>query len=222
MARSLAALYSVPDNQAASNSSSEPGGNARPGEASDEDLVRGVFAGNPRSFEPLVLRYEKRIYSHLVRIVGHVEEAEDLTQETFVRAFTRLSTFNPERRFKAWLYRIATNLALSALRKRKPMTVSLDEAIENGGAFPDASPGIDCQVDKRRRVELIEQGIEVLPATARAVFQMRYGDDLSMKEIAEAVGKKPGAVATILHRARLQLRDIVLADFDDSPREKLP
>ena len=178
---------------------------------SDRELVRIVLEGRSELFEQLVFRYEKPVYRHVHRMVGQAEEAEDLTQDTFVKAYSNLGRYRERWEFKTWLFRIATNAAISALRRRRA-TVSLDAPNEGAPfeALPDPrgrSPRAHASASETMR--RLRRAVDDLPAQARAMFRLRYFEEMGVQEIARVVGRKPGTVAVTLHRTREKLSDLL-------------
>ena len=188
---------------------------------SDREIVRIVLDGRSELFEQLVFRYEKAVYHHVRRMVGQTEEAEDLTQDTFVKAYSNLGRYRERWKFKTWLFRIATNAAISALRKRRSV-LSLDAPHEGVPleALPDPhghSPRAHASASETMR--RLRRALGDLPAQARAVFQLRYFEEMDVQEVARAVGRKPGAVAVMLHRTREKLSEILFGESDGAEKK---
>lgn len=179
---------------------------------SDQEVVRRTLEGRREAFETLVRRYERPIYAHLLRMTGRPEDAEDLTQETFLNALRGLAGYRPERPFRAWLYRIATNAAISALRRRGPALISLDGDGNGEQPIEVADPGVITPVERLEREAMLEQlrqAVEALPAEGAALINLRYREGMSCEEIGAALGRKPGAIAVAIHRLRQRLRELV-------------
>ncbi len=176
----------------------------------DLDLVRGALAGDEQACRCLVLTYQRPIYSLLLRMVRDPALAEDLAQETFLKAFRKLRTFDPERKLSSWLFKIAHNTALDHLRRGAPETVSLepvdDEAADHRPAWEDqeAAPP-DELVLRKDLAAAIEAAIGELPPRYREIISMRYQEDLAYQDIAEILALPMGTVKTHIHRARQQL-----------------
>jgi RNA polymerase sigma-70 factor (ECF subfamily) len=177
----------------------------RRNKADQRDAER-TLAGDKRAFAEIVARRERGLYRHVLRLVGSAEEAEDIVQETFLKAYRGLAGYNPQAgaSFSAWLFRIGTNEALSALRRRRP-NASLEDAAAEEEPCPAASPA--RAAESRELAEKLWEAVEELSPESAAMFQLRYREEMSVEEIAEAVGKKPNAVAAALHRAREKLRE---------------
>ena len=178
----------------------------------DADVIRGALAGDQRACRDLVQRYQRQVFSVILRVIRRREDAEDLTQETFVRMFRALDRYDPERPFTAWLFTIATRLAIDHLRRRRVPTVSLTVS-EPGSTeertldVEDSGPGpeqITSNIEEERRAQSL---IDTLPEHYRIVVLLRHQQDLSYEEIAEALNLPLGTVKARIHRARALLRD---------------
>jgi len=173
-------------------------------------------AGDPDAFGNLVEQYSQRVYTHLFRLVRHREEAEDLTQETFLRAYRSLSRFDASRPFRNWLLTIATNVGLNALRakRRKGFLVSLDKV--HDGAVPVEAA--DTQEDGRRRAvrrdlaERVAAAVKRLSPRSALLVNLHCQEGMSIREAAEVAGLSEGAAKVALCRARRSLREWLIED----------
>lgn len=181
-------------------------GRPEPVGAADRDAIARTLAGETAAFEEIVRRYERPIFAHLLRMTKSREDAEDLAQETFLRALRGLGRFDSGQPFKPWLYRIATNAALTELRKRKPNVVALDEEMEIEDVRTESAAR---RLDGERFRERLARAVADLPAESAALFNLRYGEELPIGRIAQALGRRPGAVAVALHRLRGRLRALL-------------
>ncbi len=179
----------------------------------DRALVQAARDHDLAAFERLVRRYEARVYRLAMHITGNETDAEDVLQETFLKAYTHLDQFQGQSRFYTWLARIAINEALMRLRKRRVRPeVSLDEEIESGEtALPrhirDWRPNPEQQYAEAELNRILRNSIASLPLHYRTVFQLRDIDELSTEETAEVMNISVAAVKSRLLRARLQLRN---------------
>jgi RNA polymerase sigma-70 factor (ECF subfamily) len=178
---------------------------------SDEQLVRLAKRGNTDAFGKLMLRYENKIYRLARRMTETDEDAEDVLQEAFVKAFRKLSTFKERSKFSTWLYRITVNLALMKLRRRKLSTVSLSEPVttEDSTIQRDIENGSSDPLERLLEMEskeILDRAIAELPPSYRAVFILRHVEGLSTQETARVLKIKVPAVKSRLHRARRALR----------------
>jgi RNA polymerase sigma-70 factor (ECF subfamily) len=178
----------------------------------EASLVAAAKAGDISAFEALVTRYERKIYRLAQHITQNNEDAEDVSQEAFLKAFEHLGDFQGNSRFYTWLVRIAVNQALMKLRKRRNKDVSLDEEIETEENFiprevEDWGPSPEERYSQEELAQILSQVIGELDPSFRLVFQLRDIDELSTEETAEALGISVPAVKSRLLRARLKLRD---------------
>jgi len=180
----------------------------RPLEESDEWLVQRTL-DEPHAFEELVHRYQTRLYNLAYRLTGDREEAEDLTQEAFVRAYSALHTFRKGERFSPWVYRILVNLCISFLRRKKPQVPMDDDA-----PFVDRSLTPEQALDKKEIQDTVQKAIMSLPEQYRAVILLRHQQDLSYAEIAQALGIPIGTVKTHLFRAREMLQRLLSSEIN--------
>ncbi len=177
----------------------------------DGQLIRLCLAGERTAFDALAARHYRRVYNLVYRMLGNREEAEDVTQETFLRIHSRLDMFRQGGSFAAWVRRIATNLCIDSLRRRREQAVSLDQQLESGvepaderaGSRPDER--LAMGEDARRVVEAVGK----LPARQRAVLVLRHIDGLKIDEIARTLKMPRGTVKTLLFRGRRAVRELV-------------
>lgn len=168
-------------------------------------LIQEALQGNSMAFGELVRRYQDRLYSAVVHIVGCRAEAEDVVQDAFVQAFVNLKTFKHNSKFYTWLYRIAFNASISR-RRRKRVNISVDQTRDATGDEP-----LDHQVSPSHALELAEQqqklqqAMDRLTEEHRAIIVLRHLEELSYEDIAEILQISVGTVRSRLHRARAQL-----------------
>ena len=169
--------------------------------------------GDTRAFSELVRRYEGKIFRLAQHVTQNREDAEDVLQETFMKAYEHLDQFQGNSKFYTWIVRIAVNQALMKLRRRKTdRSVSLDEAIDTGEdtVVREIAAWDEDPEDRYSREELgkiLDTAVQSLDPPYRTVFQLRDIDELSTEETAEALGLSVPAVKSRLLRARLQLRE---------------
>ena len=185
-----------------------------PTEIDDEAaVVAQARLGNTNAFNELLRRYERKIFRLAMHITQNREDAEDVLQEAFLKAYEHLDQFQGQSKFYTWIVRIAVNQALMKLRKRKSdRSVSLDETIDTGEdtvareiAAWDENP--EQQYSREEINQILGSAIDDLAPIYRAVFVLRDVDELSTEETAEALDLSVPAVKSRLLRARLQLRD---------------
>lgn len=184
-------------------------------ECSDEDLVELARTGGENAIRILIKRNNRRLFRVARAVVRDDCEAEDIVQESYVRAFTRLDTFRGESSFSTWITRIALNEALGRVRRRRPVAPLAEfdalAAGPDGGRvvmFPTSLtlPGAEAELGRSQVRELLELAVDELPAAFRIVFVLRDIEELSIEETARQLSLKPETVKTRLHRARRLMR----------------
>jgi RNA polymerase sigma-70 factor, ECF subfamily len=200
-----------------------------PSEPADAALVQRARAGEMDAFETLVSRHERRVYSLALRMLRHQEDAEDVTQQTFLSAVENLNGFRGEASFSTWLLRIATHAALKVIRKRRGLkTVSLDGApdpAEPKGAPPHPDFIADWRLSPEQLVQkhetwrLLDEALARLDEKHRSVFLLRDVEGFSVQETAAALGLTAANTKVRLLRARLQLREELTRAFGDPARQ---
>ncbi len=168
---------------------------------SDAGLVELVLRGDQNVFAVLVERYKDAVQNLAYRMLGNATEAEDVTQEAFVRAFTQLATYKPAHKFSTWLLSIASHLSIDQLRRRRFLALPLEDVpflewIVDAGVSPEQSALRGEQHDE------VQTYLQRLPGKYRAVIVLRYWHDFSYDEIANALNLTPALVKARLHRAR--------------------
>jgi RNA polymerase sigma-70 factor, ECF subfamily len=196
--------------------------NAAPHEALEKlesALVAEAQSGDNEAFEELVNRYERKIYRLALRLTGNAQDAEDVLQDSFLKAFEHLPEFRQDSRFYTWLVRIAVNEGLMKLRKRRsdraePMEDIVDE---DGQVMPrefrDWKPNPEQILSQEEMEDVLLDAARKLPPSLRTVFMLRDVEELSTDETAEALNLTPGAVKARLFRARFQLREELSKTF---------
>lgn len=170
-------------------------------EGSDEYWVEEARV-QPESFAKLVERYQNRMFNYAYRMTGSREDAQDLAQETFIRVYTHLESFRTEERFSPWIYRIATNLCLNHIKRRKRAATALPRLF-----FPEELESPEGHLEETEERQVLQGAILKLPDHYRAVILLRHVEELSYDEIAHALGMPLGTVKTRLFRARELLQD---------------
>lgn len=182
---------------------------------SDErDLVRRCLARDERAYRELVRRYQGAIVNLAWRITGNADDAAEVAQETLIRVLRSLSTYDPARPFQTWLFKIASNLALDGIRRRKRRPVALEDlAGEDGPGIDPVDPGPGPEEGLRidRADARFDALVRELPEYYQAILFLRYKQELSYEEIAETLGVPLGTVKVRLHRAHEILRRKLIA-----------
>ena len=182
----------------------------------ENEIIRSVLRGNVNDFEKLVTAYEKNVYNIALKMVGDPDDAADMTQETFIKAYRALSGFRGDSKFSSWLYRIASNVCLDFLRSRsRHPQVSLSAVDEDDRAtfeLPDMRQNPEEQLMKKLGMEAVRRGLEQLPEQQRQILVLRELGGLSYAELAQTLGLEEGTVKSRIFRARKRLCALLLCD----------
>jgi RNA polymerase sigma-70 factor, ECF subfamily len=179
----------------------------------DRTLVRQVLGGEREAFRRLVVKYQARVYHSVLRIVRNPDEAEDVAQETFLKAYAGLERYDARWRFSTWILTIATRTALNAVRTQRGSPISLDGMPES--AEPRSTqPSPARSASHREWMDKLKAEVAALGGKMRIAFGMRYEDHLAISEIARVMDSSETSVKVLLHRARKALRER-LKEFQD-------
>ena len=176
---------------------------------SDEELVARSIGGDQESFNQLVLRWERPIYALAYRVIGREEDARDVCQETFLRAFRALNGFRGQAKFSSWLYRIALNLCRDWVRKeRRTPVVQAPEELEvlEMAAIREPTPSVEDLVARRELTRVVERAMARLPEEQRTAIILKEYHELTFQEIADLVGCPLSTVKTRLYQGLSVLR----------------
>lgn len=176
-----------------------------------KNRIKQVRKGDQNAFAEIVELYKDKVYQISYRMVGNRHEAEDISQEAFLRAYINIHSYDINKKFSTWLYRIATNLSIDRLRKKKPdfyldaevagaEGLTLYSQVAADGMLPEE------KVESLELQETIQVAILKLPAKYRSVIVLKYIEELSLKEISEILDLPIGTVKTRIHRGREALR----------------
>ena len=176
----------------------------------DTELVASALKGSQDAYRELVKRFERPVYSLIVRMVQDPATAEDLAQEVFVKAFRRLGTYDPQWKFSSWLFKIAHNTTIDHLRRGTPDTVPLESEGDDKGSLSAvlADETVDdprAAAERRDLGRSLERAISSLRPEYRQAVLMFYAHGASYQDICEVTGLPLGTVKTTLHRARKEL-----------------
>jgi RNA polymerase sigma-70 factor (ECF subfamily) len=183
------------------------------GSPDEKCLVDACRAGNTEAFGVLVRRYEGRLYPTAYRLTGSAEDALDLLQDAFLRAYEKLDRFHGESSFYTWVYRIAVNLALSGRRRKKSSARLNGSSLDPPDTIHECDPSLRLERDERART--IQEALDALAPDHRAVVVMKEYDGLRYEEIGAILGVPVGTVRSRLHRARCELRERLHALVDE-------
>jgi len=171
-------------------------------------LVAQALAGSDSAFEQILRRYQRPILAFLVRMTGDPSLAEELAQDTFVKAFRNLAAFDTTRRLSSWLFRIAHNTGIDALRKAKPPVVQMDSREEEAEV---AAPASADPVERLALGRALKAALAQLRTDQRAAVILRYEDGLSFEEIGQILGIPEATARSHVHRARKELARVMAA-----------
>lgn len=172
---------------------------------SDEALILRSKKGDHKAFGQLIERYQDQVYTLARRTLVHPHRADDIAQETFIRAWKAIARFEEKARFSSWLYRITLNSCLSELRKRKkPIDTYASDELDARNLLGNASATFDIAMEKK---DLVDRMMAELPPVYRAMVVLHYVEGFGCQEIASMLGHPVGTVKAYLHRARAQLRN---------------
>jgi RNA polymerase sigma-70 factor (ECF subfamily) len=179
--------------------------------------VAQALAGSQSAFEQIVRRYQRPVISLIARMTGDRSLAEDLAQETFVKAFRSLAAFDTTRRLSSWLFRIAHNTAIDAMRRARPQQSLVHAVLDAGDATsadaPDepSTPPAPDPVERRELGQALEAALDELRPDQRAAIVMRYENGLSFDEIGTVLGVPEVTARSHVHRARKELARLLTA-----------
>ena len=194
---------------------------------SEEQLIRRAQQGDNGAFEELLLLHQKKVYNLCLRMSANPDDALDLSQEAFLRAWRSLGQYQFEASFSTWLFRLTSNICIDFLRRKKrrqetSLTESYDDSDEGAElSVPDAQPGPEQQaMTNETKIELA-RAMEQLSPKHREILQLRVIEDLQYEQIADILGVRVGTVKSRLARARLSFRKILKAGnyFDSASSE---
>jgi RNA polymerase sigma-70 factor (ECF subfamily) len=181
---------------------------------SDSKLIGAYFKGDKEALEVLISRYLKQVYNFVYRYLDNTRDAEDITQETFVKAWRNLKKFKCDKSFKTWIFKIAHNACLDFFRKRKTVPFSDFENEEGDNALSenltDLAPLPEEIFDQENLVEEALAAMEKLPAKTRTVLFLHYNDQFTFQEIADLLGEPLDTVKSRHRRGLIVLREIIL------------
>lgn len=180
-------------------------------------VIQAVLGGDVNAYEALVKEYEKNVYNLALRMTGNSEDAYDMSQEAFIKAYNSLSSFRGESKFSVWLYRIVSNVCLDFLRSRnrKPtlsLSVEDDDGDEVEMDIADESQSPEQLLDRALTRDAVRRGLAALPPEHREILLLREIQGLSYEEIAEALGLEEGTVKSRIFRARKKLCSFLIKD----------
>ncbi len=180
---------------------------------SDQELVQDVRNGDRRAFSELMRRYQERVYWVTRRIVGNHDDADDVTQETFVKAFVGLGDFRGDASFYTWVYRIAVNLSLNAIRKRQVLNYLRDSSVLSS-LLPLGEDPVR-EVEFRDLQSRLEKAVAQLPEKQRAVFVLRHYEEMQYEEIAQILKTSIGGLKANYFHALKKVQQFLKDEIPD-------
>jgi len=176
----------------------------------DQKLIARARSGDQKAYEELMIKYRNLVYHVMIKMVRNPQEAEDLLQEAFIKAFKALASFNEEYAFSTWLMKIATNNCIDFLRKKKLKTFSIDEPVKYKEdqvkiEVPDVDPTPEKYLLAEERSKILDDAIQSLPPRYRHVIVLRHKEEKSYEEISDILKLPLGTVKARIFRAREML-----------------
>ena len=173
--------------------------------------IKQVLKGDQNAFGEIVEIYKDKVFQLAYRMLGNRHEAEDIAQEAFIRAYVNIQSYNINLKFSTWLYRIATNLCIDRIRKKKPdyyldAEVAGTEGLTMYSQIASKTPLPEDDVESLELQDTIQRAISKLPEKYRSVIVLKYIEELSLNEISEILDMPLGTVKTRIHRGRETLR----------------
>ncbi|CAH2717644.1 ECF RNA polymerase sigma factor SigW [Neobacillus rhizosphaerae] len=180
-------------------------------EAIVKKRIKQVIKGDQDAYGEIVEIYKNSVYQLCFRMLGNRHEAEDMAQEAFIRAFVNIKSFNQNLKFSTWLFRIATNLCIDRMRKKKPdyyldADVAGTEGLNMYSQIPSDTPLPEKELESLELQEAVQKEILKLPEKYRSAIVLKYIEELSLNEISEILDLPLGTVKTRIHRGREALR----------------
>ncbi len=188
-------------------------------EVSDQNLISSAQKGDKKCFEVLVRRYQKQVYNIVFQMLRNHEQTADVTQETFLKVYRALDSFDNSREFRPWLLRIARNTTLNLIRARK-YEASLDD--DSLYKEPVTESDASTEIDRKLSQKSFAQALSTIPANQKEAFLLKYQQDLSYNEISEIMGISISSIKSLLFRARENLRKkLVITDTGIETKDEI-
>ena len=169
--------------------------------------------GDQTAFGKLIEAYQRPVYNLAYRMLNNPGEAEEAAQEAFIRAYTRLHTYNPDHKFSTWMLSITSNYCIDLIRKRRALLLSIDEPLPPHPALmSDGQKGPEAQMEMSEQQDMVQSLLQELPEDYRQTVVLRYWHEMSYEEIAEMMDTTVSAIKSRLFRARRQLAEVGMAN----------
>lgn len=179
-------------------------------QSSDSEIISDFLKGNSSSFNFIVLKYQKKVYWVVRRMVLDHDDADDITQEVFIKLYRTMSDFRGESSLFTYLYKIAVNYSLNHLKKNRNKFEKLKNIDEESYNIKDSSKGQDAMMADKEREKLLKDAMLALPDQQRAVFSLRFYDELSYEEISKILGKSVGGMKANYFHALKKIQSFLL------------
>ena len=181
------------------------------------EIIRSVLDGDVNAFEKLVLENQRQVYNLALKMTGSEEDAFDISQDAFLRAYSSLDKFRGDSKFSVWLYRLTSNICIDFLRSRRrkgsaSLTYLNDEDEEQDFEIPDARFSPETVFEQQQLRRSVSEALDALPTDYREILVLREINGLSYEEIAEVLGVELGTVKSRIFRARKKMCAILMAD----------
>ncbi|MGB8191778.1 MAG: sigma-70 family RNA polymerase sigma factor [Chitinophagaceae bacterium] len=186
---------------------------------SDNEILSSVLQGNQQAYAEIVKRYQNFVFTIALRYTPNREDAEEIAQDCFIKAYRSLADFRGDSKFSTWLYTIVTTTCLTFLRKRKLEVHSLDNEKVFEAADSQDSGFHANQVEQKSRISMVNQAIALLSVDDAQIITLFYKGEQSLEEIGKILGIEPNTVKVRLHRARQRLKDKMEKHFQAEVRD---
>lgn len=188
-------------------------------ETADNEVIREVLGGNHNAYATLVNRYNSFVFSIVLRYVKGREDAEEVSQDVFIKAYKALSSFKGDSKFSTWLYTVTTTTCITFLRKKKLEVHSLDneKVFEAAGQLEGGMSA--NQVEQKSKINMVNEAIKMLSPEDAQVIMMFYKGEQTLEEMAAILGKEQNAVKVQLHRARARLKEKMQKYFSEEVKD---
>ena len=185
----------------------------------DTEIISHVLKGDQQVFAELVSRYQNYVFTLVIRFTENREDAEEVSQDVFVKAYRSLADFRGDSKFSTWLYTIARTSSITFLRKKKLETVSIDNEktavqLENRESSFSANT-----IEQKSRIKMVNEAIQLLSVDDAQIITLFYKAEQSLEEMGKILGMEPNTVKVKLHRARVRLKEKMEKHFSNEIRE---
>jgi RNA polymerase sigma factor (sigma-70 family) len=188
-------------------------------ETADNEVIREVLGGNHNAYATLVNRYNSFVFSIVLRYVKGREDAEEVSQDVFIKAYKALSSFKGDSKFSTWLYTVTTTTCITFLRKKKLEVHSLDnEKVFEAAGHLEGGMSAN-QVEQKSKINMVNEAIKMLSPEDAQVIMMFYKGEQTLEEMAAILGKEQNAVKVQLHRARARLKEKMQKYFSEEVKD---